>query len=48
MGRLGIVATKFDYQEMDRWLEGQFINGLNNDSMLVEIIVNLQLLETQV
>ena len=41
MGRLRIAATECNYQEIHRLLKEWFINGLNDDSMLVELIHEL-------
>ena len=41
MGRLGLMATECNYQELDRQLKEQFIHGLNNKDMLGEIIKEL-------
>ena len=41
MGRLQVAAVKCNYQEMDRQLKEQFIDGLNDKYMLEEIIKEL-------
>ena len=41
MGRLCIAAIECNYQEVDRQLKEQFINGLNDKHMLEEIIKEL-------
>ena len=41
MGRLHIAAVECNYQEVDRQLKEQFIHGLNDQSMLEEIIKEL-------
>ena len=38
MRRLWVAAVEHNYQEIDRQLKGQFIHGLNDKSMLEEII----------
>ena len=38
MGRLHVMAVECNYREVDRQLKEQFIHGLNNKSMLEEII----------
>ena len=37
-GRLHIAAVECNYQEIDRQLKEQFIDGLNDKHMLEEII----------
>ena len=41
MGRLCIAAMQCNYQEVDRQLKEQFIHGLNDKYILVEIIKEL-------
>ena len=41
MGRLKIVTAEGSYTEMDRQLKEQFMHGLNNDDMMMEIIKEL-------
>ena len=41
MGRLRVKPVEYKYIENDRGMKEQFINGLNDDSMLVEIICEL-------
>ena len=41
MGRLRIAAAEYNYREIDRQLREQFIHGLNDDNMLIEIICEL-------
>ena len=41
MGRLKIRAAEFRYKELDRCLKEIFINGLNDDYILVEITCTL-------
>ena len=41
MGRLWVAAVECNYQEVDRQLKEQFINGLNDKCMLEEIIKEL-------
>ena len=41
MGIFHILATEYRYKEMGRHLKEQFINGLNDDGMIVEIIFKL-------
>ena len=41
MGRLRILATECNYKDIDRQLKEQFIHGLNNSGMMVEIIREL-------
>ena len=41
MGSLRTVVIKCNYKEIDRQLKEQFINGLNDEEMLVEIIREL-------
>ena len=38
MDRLRIAAIDFNYKEIDRKLKEQFIHGLNDNGMMVEII----------
>ena len=38
-GRLRIMAAECNYKELDRYLKQQCINGLNDDDMMVEIIL---------
>ena len=38
MGWLRIAAIECNYKETDRQLKKQFICGLNNDGMIVEMI----------
>ena len=38
MERLRMSATEYKYQEIDRQLNEQFIHGLSDHSMLLEII----------
>ena len=38
MGRLCVAAVECNYQEVNRQLKEQFIQGLNDKSMLKEII----------
>ena len=45
MGRLYIKATGYKYKEYDRRLKRQFINGLDNESIIVEIIKELTALK---
>ena len=41
MGRLQVAAVECNYQEVDRQLKLQFIHGLNDKSMVEEIIKEL-------
>ena len=41
MGRLSVAAVECNYQEVDRHLKEQFIQGLNEKSLLEEIIKEL-------
>ena len=41
MGRLRTVVVKCNYKEIDRQLKEQFMHGLNDEEMLVEIITQL-------
>ena len=41
MGRLKMAAIECNYKEVDRQLKEQFIHGLNDNDMLVEIIREL-------
>ena len=41
MGRLWVAAVECNYQEVNRQLKEQFVHGLNNKSMLEEIIKEL-------
>ena len=41
MDQLGIKPNECNYQEHDRWLKGQFIDGINNKAMTSEIIKEL-------
>ena len=41
MGRLRTMAAECKYKELDRCLKEQFVNGLNDDVMMVEIIFEL-------
>ena len=41
MGHLRIKASKYDYKEKDRRLKEQFINGINDEDMMTEIIREL-------
>ena len=41
MGWLWMAAAECGYKEVDRQLKGQFIHGLNDKTMLVEIITEL-------
>ena len=41
MGRLKIAVVKCNYKEINRQLKEQFIHGLNDEEMLVEIIREL-------
>ena len=45
MGRLRLVAVKCNYKEIDRQLKEQFIHGLNDKDMMVEIIKELTKME---
>ena len=38
IGRLRTAVAECKYKEVDRQLKEQFIHGLNDDEMLVEII----------
>ena len=38
MGRLWVASVECNYQEVDRQLKEQFIHGLNDKSILEEII----------
>ena len=42
MGRLGTAVVKCNYKKIDRHLEEQFMYGLNDEEMLVEIIRELK------
>ena len=42
MKRLRIVAKECNYQELDRWVNKQFIHGINDDSMVKEISCELK------
>ena len=48
MGRLRTGAVRCKYKEVDRQLEEQLIQGLNDDEMLVEIIRELTKCEENV
>ena len=41
MGHLRIKANECKYKERDRRLKEQFINGINDDDMMTEIISEL-------
>ena len=41
MGRLRTAVVKCNYKEIDRQLKEQFIHGLNDEEMLVEINNNI-------
>ena len=41
MGRIRVVAIKCNCKELDRQLKEQFIHGLNDSNMLVEIMREL-------
>ena len=41
IGRPRIAAAEFNYKEVDRWLQEQFIHGINNNDVLIEIIHRL-------
>ena len=41
MGRLCIKAAECKYNKHDRWLTGQFINGINAEEIMQEIIKEL-------
>ena len=41
MGRLRIATVECNYKETDRQLKKQFIHGLNNSDMIVEIVKEL-------
>ena len=38
MGRLVIMEAECKYKELDKHLKEQFINGLKDDGMMVEIV----------
>ena len=38
IGKLRIMAVEYKYKELDRLLKDQFINDLNDDGIMVEII----------
>ena len=37
MKRLKIAAKEYNYQELDRWVKEQFIQGINDNNMLIDI-----------
>ena len=41
MGRLRIATAECNYKKIDRQLKEQFIHGLNDDDMIIEIIKDL-------
>ena len=41
MGRLWLLAIECNYKELDRQLKEQFIHGINDTKMLVEIVKEL-------
>ena len=45
MGHFRIRVNECEYKEKDRRLEGQFINGINYDNMMTEIIQELTLVK---
>ena len=45
MGKLRIAATECKYKEINRQLKEQFIHGLNDSDMSIEIIKKLVKLE---
>ena len=38
MHQLRIKANEYEYREKDRYIKNQFINGINDDMMIAEII----------
>ena len=40
MGHLGVKTKECEYKERDMRLKEQFINGINGDDMITEIIKN--------
>ena len=42
MGRLRLTDVECNYQEIDRQLREQFIHGLNDIDMLVEILMKIK------
>ena len=41
MGRLRLATVECNYKEIDRQLKEQFIHGINDNDILVEIIREL-------
>ena len=48
MGKLRTVAVECKYKEVDRHLKEQFVHGLSDDEMLVEVIGELTKCEENV
>ena len=42
MKRCRIAAKECNYQESDRWVKEECINGINDDNMLIEIVTELK------
>ena len=42
MKRLRISAKECSYQELDRWVNNQFIHCINDDNMLIDISSELK------
>ena len=38
MGNLRVKADEYEYKERDRRIKDQFINGINDDEIMIEII----------